>query len=290
MIFKFIKLIVTKLVQGKYFTQIARLTKLPVTAIKYFPYKNGNDCYSISKIADASVLKCKNGLPVPPQQMWQGYGQNVEEYLSSGELHTNNMLTIVNAAGFNFSKDNKILDLGSGSARMMRHLMKYAAENEIWGTDVSAEYVIWCKQYLSPPFHFATTTTIPHLPFEDNYFHFIYTGSVFTHMDDLPDAWLLEIRRVLAPGGMLYLTIHDEHTISLLETVYSNFWFSDYLNSIDFYKQNRDTAGIMVIGRSTDSQVFYDRSYCLKYLKNIYSVVSINEEAYGYQTAILLRK
>jgi ubiquinone/menaquinone biosynthesis C-methylase UbiE len=290
MIFKFIKLIVTKLVQGKYFTQIARLTKLPVTAIKYFPYKNGNDCYSISKIADASVLKCKNGLPVPPQQMWQGYGQNVEEYLSSGELHTNNMLTIVNAAGFNFSKDNKILDLGSGSARMMRHLMKYAAENEIWGTDVSAEYVIWCKQYLSPPFHFATTTTIPHLPFEDNYFHFIYTGSVFTHMDDLPDAWLLEIRRVLAPGGMLYLTIHDEHTISLLETVYSNFWFSDYLNSIDFYKQNRDTAGIMVIGRSTDSQVFYDRSYFLKYLKNIYSVVSINEEAYGYQTAILLRK
>lgn len=290
MLFEFIKSIVTKLVQGKYFTQIARLTKLPVTAIKYFPYENGKDCYSIPKSPDALVIKCKEGLHIPPESIRQGYGSNVDEYLASGQLHVSNMLTITNNGGLNILKGDRILDFGSGSARMMRHLLRFAEDNEIWGTDVCAEYIIWCKQYLCPPFHFATTTTIPHLPFEDNYFKFIYTGSVFTHMDDLPDAWLLEIRRVLAPGGMLYLTIHDEHTISLLETVHSGEWFNTYLNGFDFYKKNYKTAGMLVIGRSTDSQVFYDRSYFLKYLKNIYTVVSINEEAYGYQTALLLRK
>lgn len=291
MIFRMIRSLVIRLVQGKYFTQIARLTKLPVTATKYFPYENGKDCYAIPKIPEPYETTDKNGLPLPPQQLNQGYGTTSEEYLASGELHVRNMLTIAANAGYSISGGDRILDLGSGSSgRMTRHLFEFAKKCEIWGTDVCAEYIIWCKQHLSPPFHFATTTTIPHLPFEDNYFNFVFTGSVFTHMDDLPDAWLLEIRRVLAPGGMLYLTIHDEHTMSLLETVHKDEWFYKYLSSNDYYRGNHKSAGMLVIGRSTDSQVFYTLTYFLKYLKDIYTVVSVNEEAYGYQTALLLKK
>lgn len=291
MISRTIRSLVIRLVQGKYFTQIARLTKLPVTATKYFPYENGKDCYVIPKISEPPVANDQNGLPLPPQHMSQGYGATSEEYLASGELHVNNMLNIAAKAGYSISGGDRILDLGSGSSgRMTRHLFKFAEECEIWGTDVCAEYIIWCKQHLSPPFHFATTTTIPHLPFEDNYFNFIFTGSVFTHMDDLPDAWLLEIRRVLKPGGMFYLTIHDEHTMSLLETIHTNEWFYSYLNNNEFYKKYHESAGMLVIGRSTDSQVFYNLAYFVKYLKDIYTVISVNEESYGYQTALLLGK
>jgi len=45
--------------------------------------------------------------------------------------------------------------------------------------------MLWCQQRMSPLFKFATTTSFPHLPFEDGYFDFVYAGSVFTHITDL---------------------------------------------------------------------------------------------------------
>ena len=49
--------------------------------------------------------------------------------------------------------------------------------------------------------NFATVTTAPHLPFADGYFDFAYCSSVFTHISDLADAWLLELRRIVRSGG-----------------------------------------------------------------------------------------
>jgi ubiquinone/menaquinone biosynthesis C-methylase UbiE len=148
---------------------------------------------------------------------------------------------------------------------------------------------IYCKQNLNPPFHFATTTTIPHLPFEDNAFDLVYTGSAITHIDDLADAWLLEISRVLAPGGMPYLTIHDEHTMALLDTEYEDSWFNSFLNGFEFYR-NAKLWACWSLGETPIRRYFYDREYFLKYVSRIYSVVSVNESAYGYQTAVLAKK
>jgi SAM-dependent methyltransferase len=67
----------------------------------------------------------------------------------------------------------------------------------------------------TPCRYFCTTTTAPHLPFEDGYFDLIYAGSVFTHIADLADAWFLELKRIVRPGGRLYITVHDKHTIDL---------------------------------------------------------------------------
>ena len=40
----------------------------------------------------------------------------------------------------------------------------------------------------------------------------VYAGSVFTHILHLMDMWLMEFRRILAPGGYALFTVHDEHT------------------------------------------------------------------------------
>ena len=57
----------------------------------------------------------------------------------------------------------------------------------------------------------------PHLPFEDRSFGLVYCGSLFTHIDDLAEAWLAELHRVLRPGGRLYFSIHDQHSVRILE-------------------------------------------------------------------------
>ena len=110
----------------------------------------------------------------------------------------------------------RLLDFGCAAARMLRFCPRYFQQAECWGVDLKAEHIEWCQRFLSPPFLFAATTSLPHLPFDDGVFDLVYCGSVFTHISDLADAWFLELRRVLRPGGHLYLTIHDEHTIEVL--------------------------------------------------------------------------
>lgn len=176
---------------------------------------------------------------------------------------------------------------------MIRHLEPLAATCEIWGTDISSEHIQWCKRNLSPPFRFATTTKIPHLPFADGSFRFIYCGSVFTHIDDLADAWLLELRRILAPDGRLYVTIHDNRTVELMEEASrggskEQHWLR-WVQARRVYQQFKRSFDVIVIGRDNLSQVFYDRDYFCRMAAQAFDLASVTAEAYFYQTAVLLK-
>jgi ubiquinone/menaquinone biosynthesis C-methylase UbiE len=262
-----------------------------IDLMKYEPYHRNALSYMIPKVVPSYKDSCKLGLPIPPQHFWGGYGKTKEEYLCSGELHVGKMLELLKDSKASLKDNSHILDFGCAAGRMTRWLKNIATTCEIWGTDISAEHIYWCKQYLSPPFHFMTTTTLPHLPFEDRYFDFIYAGSVFTHIDDLADAWLAELRRILNIEGIMYITIHDNHTIDLFrggqwdygiklpDIVRSDAKVSAYIKS---------NFGMFTIGRYTSSQVFYDIEYFCQMLKPFFKVISIMKEAYGFQTAVLV--
>jgi ubiquinone/menaquinone biosynthesis C-methylase UbiE len=214
----------------------------------------------------------------------------MEAYLSSGELHTGTMLEIVKASGFSLSAGNRVLDFGCAAGRMIRWLKDIAADCEVWGTDISAEHIMWCKQHLSPPFHFATTTTLPHLPFEDRYFDLIYAGSVFTHIEDLADAWLMELRRVLNTDGRLYVSIHDRNTIEVLKGQ-PDHWFSEAVRTNEQYAEYlKSDFGMFTVGRYAAAQVFYDVDYFCQMVGRLFKVMSVTKDAYGYQTAVLLAR
>ena len=281
-----------------------------MSAVKYLPEAYGCDSYTISKqqtYANEGVSD-SDGLSIPPRDLWLGYGRDfgdkgAEWYITKGKRDTDRMLEIATTSNFSLTPGSRLLDMGCAAGRMIRHLSALSQSCEIWGVDVSAPHINWCKGNLTPPFHFATTTTVPHLPFEDSYFDLIYTGSVFTHIDDLADAWLLELRRVLSPGGRLYVTIHDRHTIKLLDEGYhydKAGYFTDKdlvetelttkLNSNPTYIKERDNFGMLVIGRDYASQVFYDVEYFSKAVAGIFDLISVTEEAYGHQTAVLVEK
>jgi len=130
-------------------------------------------------------------MPLPPQYLRLGYGAADELWLNGGKVDIDNMMTVVNSANFGLRKGNRVLDFGCGPGRMIRWFATLAEECEIWGIDISARHIVWCQENLNPPFNFTTVTTQPHLPFEDRYFDFIYCASVFTHIDDRADDWLL---------------------------------------------------------------------------------------------------
>jgi ubiquinone/menaquinone biosynthesis C-methylase UbiE len=121
------------------------------------------------------------------------YGVSAEDYLESGRCDVAKMREILHQAGFPIERTERVLEFGCAAGRMIRWLDDIAPSREIWGVDIWASAMLWCKEHLTPPFYFATTTISPHLPFEDRYFDFIYAGSIFTHIEDLIDAWFLEL-------------------------------------------------------------------------------------------------
>ncbi len=268
----------------------AKLFKKKLESAIFFPYLEDSQTYIIKR--DFSDLElCEFGLPVPPQSLWLGYGKTSKEYFY-GKTQIDNMINILDAAKFDITQCKAIMDFGCGAGRMLRWLYPYSKTSEIWGTDISAEHIFWANNYLKPPFNFATTTTIPHLPFGDRYFNLIYAGSVFTHIDDLVEAWLLELRRILNSDGRLYITIHDKHSISLLKTspLYNNLWLSHYIRENPTFIEAGDNFDKIVGMRGTRSQVFYDIDYFCDSVKNIFEIISVNKEAYGFQTGILMKK
>jgi ubiquinone/menaquinone biosynthesis C-methylase UbiE len=263
----------------------------PVSARKYIPYERSAPSYLIPKQPHPGYETCDLGLAIPPRDLWLGYADTKEQYLAGGQAHVSTMLALVKTSGFSFARENRILDFGCGAGRMTRHLKSLSDICDIWGADISGPHIFWAKQHLNPPFHFVLTTTIPHLPFEDRSFHFIYCGSVFTHIDDLTEAWLCELRRILSPHGRLYLTIHDGHTLELLEGAYSETGLAKHMKTNAIYNASKETLGMLAIDRDTSSQISYDVEYFCKTLTSLaFHVLSITQEAYGYQTAILVER
>jgi SAM-dependent methyltransferase len=269
----------------------------------FYPYSADADWYILLKSNghDADGKAGGNsGLPIPPKELWEGYGKNAELFLKTGKVDVDTMLQILESSGFRIRNGGRVLDLGCASGRMIRWLADISDQCDVWGVDISAKYIRWCQEHISPPFYFATVTTAPHLPFEDGYFDLIYCGSVFTHIADLADAWLLELKRIVRREGRLYITVHDKHTADLIinhpNRLYSDGdpadpEFRDLLMLYDrkqrFMNQN---FSIFTIDRGPNSQVFYDIMYLRQHWGRYMSVLSVTPEAYGYQTAIVLEK
>lgn len=271
---------------------------------KYCPYAAGRDAYAMPKPGgDGTQGRDDAGLPIPPKELWLGYGDTPEWYLQSGRKNDRTMREIANTGGFRLEDARRILDFGCGAGRMIRCLNDLAGHAEIWGVDVSASHIFWCRENLSPPFDFATVTLLPHLPFEDDSFDFIYAGSVFTHIDDLAEAWLLELRRIVCPGGRLYITVHDRHTIEMLtdpeytsrpspegegdgkarlQTQVNSFIRNNNIMNYSFH--------VFAVDPGPRVQVFYDADYLRRHWGRFLGVASYNLEAYGYQSAVLLEK
>ncbi len=180
---------------------------------------------------------------------------------------------------------------------MTRCLCPVADEVQVWGVDQSAKHVLWCQQNLSPPCKFVTCTTFPHLPFEDNYFDFIFAGSVFTHIGDLEDAWLMELRRITRPQGKLYITVADERTVEIFMSSQPGDWLYDTPmrhQLLDFDREHHFVGSgyqLITIGWAPgNGQVLHGRRYIEKQWGAYFDILAVVPEAYDYQTAVIMCK
>jgi SAM-dependent methyltransferase len=133
-------------------------------------------------------------------------GGNIPQFLGTGAADLKSIKTLLNEAKFELKPGSRVLDWGCGCGRVARHWDRHTGSIDLYGCDINAQLVNWCKENI--PFgSFTRSDLIPPLPFPDNYFDVIYGISVFTHLlFETQYLWMAEIWRLLKPGGMAILT------------------------------------------------------------------------------------
>jgi len=151
-------------------------------------------------------------MPLPPPVLRAGYSPDDDDfYLAGGKRDTDSIRELVSRIAPEAANPSRVLDWGCSTGRIIRHWTDVVERGgEVWGADICHTAVNWASENLSPPFRFVRCSTRPHLPFADGTFDMIYANSVFTHIRDEWDAWLMELRRILRPGGVVFASILDE--------------------------------------------------------------------------------
>lgn len=134
-------------------------------------------------------------LPLPPEHLAERVGSG--GYLDEGR-EIRDRLERMLPVGWDWT-GKRVLDFGCGSGRVARHLLGTGAE--LSGCDIHRESIAWLTEHL-PGLRAFANDYAPPLPVADHAFDLVYATSVFTHISEHWAAWLLEVHRVLAPGGV----------------------------------------------------------------------------------------
>jgi SAM-dependent methyltransferase len=117
------------------------------------------------------------------------------------------MKGLAERAGVSLRDARRILDFGCGYARIARFFTKDAPDASFIGVDVDESLVGWCRTHLP----FGEWQIVPSLPpttLPSGECTLIVSFSVFTHLSEASQAaWLEELHRWLAPGGIAVVTL-----------------------------------------------------------------------------------
>lgn len=110
------------------------------------------------------------------------------------------------------------LDWGCGSGRLLSFFAEYSPIERLHGCDIDREAIAWAAENL-PGGTFTVVPPEPPTEYPDCHFDLVTAFSVLTHLTrSMQDAWLAEIHRVMAPGGLLIATVHGETAARTLLT------------------------------------------------------------------------
>jgi SAM-dependent methyltransferase len=271
----------------------------------YYPHAQTD--YAVPAFDDAVIRLPGERFPVPPRKpLWANYCTNAESWVQSGRDDTDVLRRVLAESGTPIQSLGTILELGVASGRLIRHFADLTPLQTVWGVDIWASAIRWRQEHLSPPFRFATTTIVPHLPFPDGTFGLVYAGSVFTHLDDLTEAWFLELHRVIRKGGRLYVTINDRHSAELFDGAPTpnrgrivervqgeagwQAWIQFLQRTTVYPAFQARTAQMISMGRPGICHVLWDLDYLKARIGSDWRWLSVTPEAYGNQTGVLLER
>lgn len=157
----------------------------------------------LKSVVNALYKRHYGELPLPPEKLRLNVGTNTSEanFWAQGVASSTRVLQV-----FGKAPAGPILDWGCGSGRTLRWLVAYPGWRENYhGTDVDREAIAWLAAQGQP--RVMPCNDDPPLPYADQTFQGLFAFSVLTHIPPRHHRrWYEELRRILRPGGLAYLT------------------------------------------------------------------------------------
>lgn len=118
---------------------------------------------------------------------------------------------LLRMSGCDPSAVTSVLDIGCGTGRLLVGWHADDPSRTLAGVDLNGELIAWNQQHLGGVADWRVSEVLPPLPFADATFDVIQLVSVFTHLPlDVQSQWLIELRRLLRPGGAVWVSLHGD--------------------------------------------------------------------------------
>lgn len=198
---------------------------LPLTVWKIYTLLFYNPLLKLyAKYADwkeRKVRENKNSLAtVPPPSLRLKVGGGLSDvspqtFLQAGKRTVDDIENILQSRlKRDLSSFHDILDFGCGCGRASIWLNR-TSEANYYGTDVDKRAIEWCINNLKFG-RFSINEPFPPLDFRPESFDFVYSISVFTHIDEeMQLAWIQELHRVLKSNGILLISLNGPNACKI---------------------------------------------------------------------------
>lgn len=233
--------------------------------------------------------------PLPETADRDGYyGPDHFSYWASGLTDARHLLAAATAHGV--MQPACCLDLGCASGRVLRHLALERPQMRALGCDINRLHVEWCNRHMPPGCTVFQNHAIPSLPLPDGSVDIVSAYSVFTHIEAMETAWLMELRRILRPGGIAWITVHSEWTLQEMTPDWP-LWnpVMQHPDAATRLDAARNFAGDRLVlrwrsDRSYSSNVFYKLDYLRATWSRFLDIVEVRRRFPSFQDVLILRK
>lgn len=235
----------------------------------------------------------RDGYPLPiPSDRESYYGSHHFSYWVSG---LRDMRDLLRCAERHALEVDTYLDIGCASGRVLRHFALNGRTSRVMGCDINRRHIEWILAHLPGNMEVFQNSSIPHLPLEDSSIDLVSAFSVFTHIENFDLAWIMEIKRILRPGGIAWITFHSKHMLNEMDE--SSWRFRSWRSHSEFAAlQGNVPDDVKRLAfrwrndRSYTSIVFYDREYLSNRWGRALRVLEVRMRASADQDVIVLRK
>ena len=210
---------------------------------------------------------------------------DIASYENVGRILANNVFSHLKVNGG--AAPFRGLDFGSGSGRVLVPLHELCLNHstgepvEWFGSDVDRQAITWAQKNLGSIAKFVVNEPMPPLPFQDQFFDFIFSISVFTHIpEDMQFAWLAELSRVLKIGGSaLFSTL----SLDLLKNKLSE---AEFRKGFYYIDGGKGTDGLPRFYRDTH----HSREYIEREWSRYFSIEVFKEKGIADHQDLILCK
>lgn len=159
--------------------------------------------------------------PVPPNSsMRKTSSRSIRHYHVSGIRTVVPIVTCALQRGVALNERIRILDFGCGVARQLLHFTRHYPNPSYYACDVDDSSIAFVQKAY-PQVEAHVNAFHPPLKYPDGFFDFIYSVSIFSHLNvEDQKSWLPELARVTKPGGYCFLTTEGRGALGQLASTF----------------------------------------------------------------------